>query len=175
MAIMPMVTFAETESNPLGSQSSNIKNKYVAKRITIAPALDGNIDPMEYGLSSGASASLDDPVILNSYPFTGKENYGDHQFLYKTPDNLSASDSKYLSHRVDSNDYYFAHDDEYETFYQNELIRLKKEQGITDDTFYHYDTPLTVQHETEALLEAGFGTVKLLNSWENTYTLRVEK
>ena len=70
---------------------------------------------------------------------------------------------------------YFAPDDEYETFYQNELIRLKKEQGITDDTFYHYDTPLTVQHETEALLEAGFRTVKLLNSWENTYTLRVEK
>lgn len=70
---------------------------------------------------------------------------------------------------------YFAPDEEYETFYQNELIRLKNEQGIADNEFYHYDTPLTVQHETEALLEAGFRTVKVLNSWENTYTIRAEK
>ncbi len=70
---------------------------------------------------------------------------------------------------------YFAPDDEYEAFYQNELVRLKKEQGITDGEFYHYDTPLTVQHETEALLEAGFSSVKVLNNWENTYTLKAEK
>ena len=70
---------------------------------------------------------------------------------------------------------YFAPDDEYEKFYRNELIRLKNEQGIADNEFYHYDTPLTVQHETEALLEAGFRTVKVLNSWENTYTIRAEK
>ncbi len=70
---------------------------------------------------------------------------------------------------------YFASDDEYETFYRNELIRLKKEQGISDDEFYHYDTPLTVAHETEALIEAGFSTVEVLKSWENTYTLKVQK
>ena len=70
---------------------------------------------------------------------------------------------------------YFAPDDEYETFYQNELIRLKREQGIADSEFYHYDTPLTVAHETEALLEAGFSTVEVLNSWENTYTLKASK
>lgn len=70
---------------------------------------------------------------------------------------------------------YFAPDDEYETFYQNELLRLKNEQGISDGEFYHYDTPLTVQHETEALLEAGFSSVKMLNNWENTYTLKAEK
>ena len=70
---------------------------------------------------------------------------------------------------------YFAPDDEYESFYQNELIRLEAEQGITDSEFYHYDTPLTVAHETEALLEAGFTTVEVLNSWENTYTLKASK
>lgn len=70
---------------------------------------------------------------------------------------------------------YFAPDDEYETFYQKELIRLEAEQGITDSEFYHYDTPLTVAHETEALLEAGFSTVEVLNSWENTYTLKASK
>ena len=70
---------------------------------------------------------------------------------------------------------YFAPDDEYESFYQNELIRLEAEQGITDSEFYHYDTPLTVAHETEALLEAGFSTVEVLNSWENTHTLNASK
>ena len=70
---------------------------------------------------------------------------------------------------------YFAPDDDYEKFYQNELVRLKKEQGIADSEFYHYDTPLTVKHETEALLEAGFSTVEVLSSWENTYTLKASK
>lgn len=41
--------------------------------------------------------------------------------------------------------------------------------------FYHYDTPLTVEHETEALLEAGFSSVKVLNSWGGTYTLKAMK
>lgn len=70
---------------------------------------------------------------------------------------------------------YFAPDNEYEEFYKNELIRLKNEQGIADNEFYHYDTPLTVKHETEALLEAGFSSVEVLNNWENTYTLKAEK
>ena len=52
-------------------------------------------------------------------------------------------------------DYFAASDDEEQT-HRNNLNALKAEQGIRDDEFYHYDTPLTVQHETEALLEAGF-------------------
>ena len=70
---------------------------------------------------------------------------------------------------------YFAPDDEYETFYQNELLRLKNEQGISDGEFYHYDTPLTVAHESEAFKKAGFKSVEVLKSWENTYTLKAEK
>lgn len=70
---------------------------------------------------------------------------------------------------------YFAPDDEYETFYQNELLRLKNEQGISDGELYHYDTPLTVAHESEALKKAGFKSVEVLKSWENTYTLKAEK
>ena len=67
---------------------------------------------------------------------------------------------------------YFAPSDEEEKLYRSELLRLKAEQGISDDEFYHYDTPLTVEHETEALLEAGFSTVEVLNSWGNTVALR---
>lgn len=42
---------------------------------------------------------------------------------------------------------YFAPSDEGETLYRSELNRLKLQQGITDNEFYHYDTPLTVEHE----------------------------
>lgn len=70
---------------------------------------------------------------------------------------------------------YFADIQEREDYFQRELIRLKKEQGIEDDAFYHYDTPLTVENETDALLQAGFEKVEVLNRWENTYTLKATK
>lgn len=70
---------------------------------------------------------------------------------------------------------YFAPDEEVEAFFQRELLRLKKEQGISDEEFYHYDTPLTVQHETEALLSGGFSNVEVLKNWGATYTIRTVK
>lgn len=71
-------------------------------------------------------------------------------------------------------DYFSLSDDEEKTHRQN-LIALKAEQGICDDEFYHYDTPLTVQHEIQALLEAGFSAVEVLNSWGVTHTLKAVK
>lgn len=71
-------------------------------------------------------------------------------------------------------DYFAASDDEEQT-HRNNLNALKAEQGIRDDEFYHYDTPLTVQHETEALLEAGFTSVQVLKSWGTTYTIKAVK
>ena len=67
---------------------------------------------------------------------------------------------------------YFAASDEEERFHRAQLLRLKREQGISDDVFYHYDTPLTVEHETEALLDAGFASVTELKSWGATHTLK---
>ncbi|MBR6531982.1 MAG: class I SAM-dependent methyltransferase [Clostridia bacterium] len=67
---------------------------------------------------------------------------------------------------------YFALSDEEETVFRNNLIQLRKEQEIDDNEFYHYDTPLTVQHEKEALLEAGFSSVEILKNWGATYTLK---
>ena len=67
---------------------------------------------------------------------------------------------------------YFAPTEELERLYRQELLRLKQEQGIADDAFYHYDTPLTVQHEIEALEEAGFASVEVLGQWGATWTLR---
>lgn len=70
---------------------------------------------------------------------------------------------------------YFAPDDASEQLYRQELLRLKAEQGITDEEFYHYDTPLTVAHEKEALLNAGFSRVEELGSWGATHTLKAYK
>lgn len=70
---------------------------------------------------------------------------------------------------------YFALTDEDEQAFRNELHRLKKEQGINDNEFYHYDTPLTVEHETEALLEAGFSSVEVLTNWGATFTIKANK
>ena len=70
---------------------------------------------------------------------------------------------------------YFSLSDEEEKNHRQNLITLKAEQGICDDAFYHYDTPLTVKHETEALLEAGFSGVEVLNQWGATYTLKAVK
>ncbi|MBR6412624.1 MAG: class I SAM-dependent methyltransferase [Alphaproteobacteria bacterium] len=70
---------------------------------------------------------------------------------------------------------YFADREEQETFYRQELIRIRKEQNLPDDVFYHYDTPLTVEHEKEALLTAGFTRVDEVNRWESTHTLKAFK
>ena len=70
---------------------------------------------------------------------------------------------------------YFAKDDEYESHFRSEYLKLKKDQGLADDQFYHYDTPLTVEHETETLLKSGFDKVEVLSSWGATFTLKATK
>ncbi len=70
---------------------------------------------------------------------------------------------------------YFALSDDEERMHRQNLNVLKTEQGIDDEEFYHYDTPLTVQHETEALLKAGFVSVQVLNNWGATYTIKAIK
>ena len=70
---------------------------------------------------------------------------------------------------------YFAESEEAEKFYFSELQRLKKEQDLDPDSFYHYDTPLTVKHETEVLKNAGFSDVQIMNRWKATFTLLAKR
>jgi len=70
---------------------------------------------------------------------------------------------------------YFAETDEQECFYRQELLRLKSEQGICDNEFYHYDTPLTMKHELQALKEAGFSSISILAEWGATATIKAIK
>ena len=67
---------------------------------------------------------------------------------------------------------YFAATPEEERERREELVRLKRTQGLADNVLYHFDTPLTVEHETEALHAAGFAQVEVLGRWAATATLR---
>ena len=67
---------------------------------------------------------------------------------------------------------YFAESEEQEKEYFRNLAELKREQGLSDDTFYHYDTPLLVDHEMVILQHAGFHDVKIMKQWsESTFTV----
>ena len=55
--------------------------------------------------------------------------------------------------------------------YFRNLKELKEEQGLPEDGFYHYDTPLTVGHEMQVLRQAGFSEVRMLREWGTTCTL----
>ncbi len=66
---------------------------------------------------------------------------------------------------------YFAESEEAERFYFSELARLKSRQGLEQDALYHYDTPLTVEHEMEVLKRAGFSDAQIMGNWKATYTI----
>ena len=71
---------------------------------------------------------------------------------------------------------YFAESEETEKEYFENLAALKKEQGLSDDVFYHYDTPLTVEHEMDILRHSGFRDVRIMKKWgESTYTVLAYK
>ena len=69
---------------------------------------------------------------------------------------------------------YFAMSQEQENSFRQELEQLKAEAGIREG-FYHFDTPLTVVNETQALLDGGFTKVEILGAWGATATLRATK
>ena len=66
---------------------------------------------------------------------------------------------------------YFAETAALEQEYFETYEKLKREQGIVDDGCYHYDTPLTVEHEIAIVKQAGFSDVRILRSWGATSTL----
>ena len=67
---------------------------------------------------------------------------------------------------------YFAESEDLEKEYFRNLAQLKQEQGLPDDVFFHYDTPLTVEHEMDVLRRAGFRDVRIMQQWgESTYTV----
>ena len=70
---------------------------------------------------------------------------------------------------------YFADSDEEEEVFYHTFLTIKELEGLSDSEIYHYDIPLTVAHEIEALREAGFGYVRILKNWGATYTIKAVK
>lgn len=52
-----------------------------------------------------------------------------------------------------------------------ELEKLKREQALSQDGSYHFDTPCTLNHQIELLYQAGFSDVRLVWQREHNITL----
>ena len=70
---------------------------------------------------------------------------------------------------------FFCDTDDQEGFFRRELIRIRKEENLPDGVFYHYDTPMTTEHEKKILLSAGFSKVEEIEAWGTTHTIVAEK
>jgi tRNA (cmo5U34)-methyltransferase len=137
---------------------STLKKKFADKDITL---ICGSYFDVPFGMSL-----FDGAVSVESlHHFTKVEKVPLYTKLHK-----ALKDGRYFV-LTD----YFSLTDEEEQMHRQNLIELKAAQGIADDEFYHYDTPLTVRHETEALLDAGFSSVEVLKNWGATFTIKAVK
>lgn len=62
-----------------------------------------------------------------------------------------------------------------ENLWLAENTRIRKEQGIAEEEFYHYDIPCTVENQIRLLKGAGFMSVKQVMRIENTTMLIARK
>ena len=137
---------------------SALKKKFPDKDITL---ICGSYFDIPFGVSL-----FDHAVSVESlHHFTKEEKVPLYSKLHRA---LKSNGSFVLTD-------YFSSADEEEEMHRQNLIKLKAQQGIFDNEFYHYDTPLTVKHETDALLEAGFSFVDVLKNWGATYTIKAVK
>ena len=70
---------------------------------------------------------------------------------------------------------YMVPDENEEKHWADESRRLRELQNISEDEFYHYDTPFTVDNQIKMLREAGFGAVEMIMRIENTTMLVARK
>ncbi len=66
---------------------------------------------------------------------------------------------------------YMVEADEEEKHWFSENKRIRKEQGIGENEFFHYDTPCTVENQIAMLKTAGFESVEKVMRIENTTML----
>jgi ubiquinone/menaquinone biosynthesis C-methylase UbiE len=95
--------------------------------------------------------------------------HGDKVTLYEKIFNALAASGKYIEC-----DYMVVNQEE-EDFYYSESKRLRKENGVEDGEFYHYDTPCTVDNQIAMLKKAGFRNVKEIWREESTTIVVAEK
>ncbi len=62
-----------------------------------------------------------------------------------------------------------------EDLYFAENARLRQELNISEDEFYHYDTPCTIENQIEMFYKANFSDVKVVFRKENTTMIVAKK
>ncbi len=70
---------------------------------------------------------------------------------------------------------YMVANQEDEDYYYSENLRIRKELGISNTEFYHYDTPCTITNQIIMLKNAGFLDVEKVFRIENTTILIARK
>lgn len=70
---------------------------------------------------------------------------------------------------------YIACCDEEEKLLQEIYAQKRKKSDIPEDTFVHFDIPLTLEHELKIMREAGFSVVKQIESMDGVTIMVVEK
>ena len=70
---------------------------------------------------------------------------------------------------------YIADTQEIEDLLFAECERRRKRDGIAPETFVHFDTPLTLEHEMQAMRESGFDQVELVDDLDGTPMIRAVK
>jgi len=68
---------------------------------------------------------------------------------------------------------YVAKNQEEEDLLFAEAARRRERDGIPEDVFVHFDTPLTLEHEIEIIRQAGFDKVSVLEITEDGHTALV--
>lgn len=137
---------------------SVLRNKFPGKTLDL---ICGSYFDIPFGTDR-----FDAAVSVESlHHFTAEQK----SFLYKKLFNSLKADGYFIL--TD----YFAESEVLEREYFENLRQLKSEQGITDHKFYHYDTPLTIGHETEILKFSGFSRCEILKNWGATYTVKAIK
>ena len=80
--------------------------------------------------------------------------------LYRKIYNILNNNGVYIECDYMLSEHEYENPQEKEDYYFSEFERLKKEQGITDNKEYCYDTPCTVSNQKKMLAEVGFTNVK---------------
>lgn len=70
---------------------------------------------------------------------------------------------------------YMVEKQEVEDYYYSENKRIRKENGIKDGEFYHYDTPCTIINQINMLLRAGFKKAEMNWRVGNTTIIVAQK
>lgn len=97
--------------------------------------------------------------------FTHDKKMGLYKKIYNALDpNGMYVEGDYMVENQDEEDLYFA-----------ENQRIRKEQNIPEDEFYHYDTPCTIKNQIKLLKSAGFSVVTQVFRQENTTILVAKK